>query len=121
MHFMLSLPRRYYTYSNFQTFNIFEDVSKFISVFAIISFLLQILFVVNIVYSALKGRKMTEENANPWDSNTLEWTTPVEHFHGNWPGEIPAVYRWPYDYSTGFGDKDYRPQTLPLEEGEEIH
>jgi cytochrome c oxidase subunit 1 len=121
MHFMLSLPRRYYTYSNFQTFNIFEDVSKFISVFAIISFLLQILFVINIIYSALKGRKLTEENINPWQANTLEWTTPAEHFHGNWPGEIPEVHRWPYDYSTGFGDEDYRPQHLPLEKGEEAH
>jgi cytochrome c oxidase subunit 1 len=121
MHFMLSLPRRYYTYSNFQTFNIFEDVSKFISIFAIISFLLQILFVINIVYSALKGRKMKSDNINPWDSNTLEWTTPVEHLHGNWPGDIPHVHRWPYDYSTGFGDEDYRPQTLPLEDGEEAH
>jgi cytochrome c oxidase subunit 1 len=121
MHFMLSLPRRYYTYSNFQTFNIFEDVSKFISVFAIISFLLQILFVVNIIYSALKGRKMTEDNINPWQANSLEWTTPAEHLHGNWPGDIPEVHRWPYDYSTGYGDEDYRPQNLPLEEGEEAH
>ncbi len=121
MHFMLSLPRRYYTYSNFQTFNIFEDVSKFISIFAIIAFLLQILFVINIFYSALKGRKMTEDNINPWESNTLEWTTPSEHFHGNWPGDIPEVHRWPYDYSTGYGDTDYRPQHLPLEAGEEAH
>lgn len=121
MHFMLSLPRRYYTYSNFQTFNIFEDVSKFISVFAIISFATQILFVVNIVYSALKGRKMTEDEINPWKANTLEWTTPAEHLHGNWPGEIPEVYRWPYDYSNGHGDSDYRPQTLPLAENEESH
>ena len=121
MHFMLSLPRRYYVYSNFQTFNIFEDVSKFISVFAIISFMAQILFVVNIVYSAIKGRKFTSENLNPWDSNTLEWTTPAEHFHGNWPGEIPEVHRWPYDYSTGYGDTDFRPQTEPLQDGEEAH
>ena len=121
MHFMLSLPRRYYVFSNYQTFNIFEDVSKFISVFAIISFMAQILFVVNIVYSALKGRKFTSENLNPWGSNTLEWTTPAEHLHGNWPGEIPEVYRWPYDYSTGHGDTDFRPQTEPLQEGEDAH
>jgi hypothetical protein len=24
---------------------------------------------------------------NPWKSNTLEWTAPVEHIHGNWPGD----------------------------------
>lgn len=121
MHFMLSLPRRYYVYSNFQTFNIFEDVSKFISVFAIISFMAQLLFVVNIVYSAIKGRKFTSANLNPWGSNTLEWTTPAEHIHGNWPGDTPEVHRWPYDYSTGFGDSDFRPQTEPLKEGEEAH
>ncbi|MCE2964012.1 MAG: cbb3-type cytochrome c oxidase subunit I [Chitinophagales bacterium] len=121
MHFMLSLPRRYYVYSNFQTFNIFEDVSKFISVFAIISFMAQILFVVNIVYSAFKGRKFTSENLNPWGANTLEWTTPAEHLHGNWPGDLPEVHRWPYDYSTGHGDSDFRPQTEPLKEGEEAH
>jgi cytochrome c oxidase subunit 1 len=121
MHFMLSLPRRYYIYTNFQTFQGLEDISKFISIFAIISFLAQILFVVNIVYSAFKGRKMTNENRNPWGSNTIEWTTPVEHFHGNWAGEIPTVYRWPYDYSTGFGDTDFRSQTTPLEPGEEAH
>ncbi|CAG0898386.1 unnamed protein product [Cyprideis torosa] len=121
MHFMFSLPRRYYTYANFQTFNLFEDANKFMTVFAIISFLAQLIFVVNIVYSAIKGRKMTEDDPNPWKSNTLEWTTPVEHFHGNWPGDIPEVHRWPYDYSTGFGNTDFRPQTEKLEEGEEEH
>ena len=32
-----------------------------------------------------RGEKATQ---NPWRSNTLEWTTPVEHMHGNWPGKI---------------------------------
>jgi cytochrome c oxidase subunit 1 len=61
---------------------------------------------------------------NPWKSNTLEWTTPVEHFHGNWYGEIPTVHRWPYDYSKVdangdfvYGD-DFIPQTTPLGENE---
>jgi cytochrome c oxidase subunit I len=44
---------------------------------------------------------------NPWRSNTLEWTTPVEHIHGNWPGEIPEVHRWPYDYSKPGHDEDF--------------
>ena len=29
---------------------------------------------------------------------TLEWTTPINPGHGNWPGEIPEVHRWAYDY-----------------------
>jgi len=51
----------------------------------------------------------------------LEWTTPVEHIHGNWPGKIPTVYRWPYDYSKPGKEEDFVPQVVPLEEGEEEH
>ena len=29
----------------------------------------------------------------------LEWTTASPPGHGNWPGEIPEVHRWPFDYS----------------------
>jgi len=73
-----------------------------------------------------RGAKATQ---NPWKSNTLEWTTPVEHIHGNWPGKIPEVHRWAYDYSkrvdANDDDSDYLHgqdfvlQTTPLLEGEE--
>ena len=49
-----------------------------------------------------------------WNSTTLEWTTPVEPGHGNWEGEIPAVYRWPYDYSKPGSDVDFIPQNVPF-------
>ena len=48
----------------------------------------------------------------------LEWTTPIERIHGNWPGEIPAVERWAYDYSKPGADEDFIPQTVPLKEDE---
>ena len=78
------------------------------------------------VYSAFRGPRAPQ---NPWKGTTLEWTTPVEHFHGNWYGEIPAVYRWPYDYSKVddkgefIGGDDFIPQTTPLydNETEESH
>ena len=54
-------------------------------------------------------------------STTLEWTTPVEHVHGNWPGDLPTVHRWPYDYSKPGSDVDFIMQTEPLAEGEEEH
>jgi len=57
-----------------------------------------------------RGRKSVQ---NPWKSNTIEWTAPVEHLHGNWPGEIPTVYRWPYDYGKPGADDDFIPQTIP--------
>ncbi|HQF48502.1 MAG TPA: cytochrome c oxidase subunit I, partial [Flavobacterium alvei] len=67
--------------------------------------------------SIFYGKKAVQ---NPWRSNTLEWTTPVEHIHGNWPGEIPEVHRWPYDYSNPAHDEDFVPQTVPMKEGEVV-
>ena len=54
--------------------------------------------------------------ANPWNSNTLEWTTPRRPQHGNWPGAIPTVYRWPYDYSKPGAKEDFIPQHIPYSE-----
>ena len=56
---------------------------------------------------------------SPWKSNTLEWTSQIKHIHGNWPGKIPHVYRWAYDYSKPGQDKDFVPQNIPLKKGEE--
>ena len=61
MHFMRAVPRRYYTYSNFDTFDNFQGISEFISIAAIVVFAAQILFVINFFYSAIKGRRMTED------------------------------------------------------------
>ncbi|MFM7380814.1 MAG: hypothetical protein ACKO2X_06860, partial [Bacteroidota bacterium] len=36
--------------------------------------------------------------------------------HGNWPGEIPHVHRWPYDYSRPGAPQDFILQTVPDEE-----
>ncbi|MBV1888211.1 MAG: cytochrome c oxidase subunit I, partial [Urechidicola sp.] len=74
------------------------------------------IFLANFFFSIYKGKKSVQ---NPWKANTLEWTTPVEHMHGNWPGEIPAVHRWAYDYSKPGADEDFIQQTVPLKEGEE--
>lgn len=117
MHFMTGLPRRYYTFANFDTFNNFNSLAGFISIFAIIVFLCQLIFVVNFFYSIFKGRKM--DTQNPWGSNTLEWTAPIERLHGNWPGDLPVVKRWPYDYSVN--GKITNPQTQDLAPGEQGH
>ena len=42
-------------------------------------------------------------------------TTPEERIHGNWPGEIPTVYRWAYDYSNPAYDEDFMMQNIPDE------
>ncbi len=118
MHFigMAGLPRRYYTNSAFPLFDELTDVNVLITMFAIIGAIFQIVFFWNFFYSMFYGKKATQ---NPWKSTTLEWTTPVEHIHGNWPGEIPEVHRWAYDYNKPGHDDDFVPQTVPMKDGEE--
>jgi cytochrome c oxidase subunit 1 len=97
MHFLglAAVPRRYYTNAGG---------------------IAQLLFLFNFFYSMFRGPKASQ---NPWKSNTLEWTTPVEHIHGNWPGEIPEVHRWAYDYSKPGLSEDFAPQSMPIQDGEE--
>jgi cytochrome c oxidase subunit 1 len=112
MHFMglAGVPRRYYANTAYDQFNVFVDMNQFITIAAIIGGAAQILFLFNFFYSIFKGKRAPQ---NPWHSNTLEWTAPVEHIHGNWPGEIPHVYRWAYDYSKPGAELDYIPQNVP--------
>lgn len=118
MHFLglAGLPRRYYTNTAFPMFDDLADINVLISYFAIIGTAAQLLFFFNFVYSMFRGKKADQ---NPWKSNTLEWTAPVKHMHGNWPGALPKVYRWAYDYSKPGMDEDYVPQTVPIKDGEE--
>ncbi len=120
MHFvgMAGAPRRYYEYSAFEFLNTTADLNPVISVFAIVGAISQLLFLFNFFYSIFRGQKATE---NPWAANTLEWTTPVAHVHGNWPGALPEVHRWAYDYSNPAFEEDFVPQTVPLGDGEEEH
>jgi cytochrome c oxidase subunit 1 len=119
MHYqgLAGMPRRYYDFSNWESFKMFDGLNEFISVIALIVFATQLLFIFNFFYSIFKGRKLTTQN--PWGSNTLEWTTPIRPGHGNWPGEIPEVHRWPYDY--GKDGRDFIPQTEPIGEAETRH
>ena len=119
MHFigMAGLPRRYYTNTNFPLFDDLQDVNVVITVFALVGGVFQLVFLWNFFYSMFYGAKAVQ---NPWRSNTLEWTAPVEHIHGNWPGEIPEVHRWAYDYSKPGHDEDFVPQNVPMKPGEEV-
>ena len=120
MHFLglAGLPRRYYTNSAFPMFDGLADINSVITFLALSGAVFQLIFLFNFFYSIFKGTKSVQ---NPWRSNTLEWTAPIERMHGNWPGEIPHVYRWPYDYSKPGADEDFVPQTEPLKEGEQEH
>jgi cytochrome c oxidase subunit 1 len=112
---LAGVPRRYYSYTEFPIFSDFADLSVLITMFALLGGVAQAIFAFNFIYSIYRGQRSIQ---NPWGSNTLEWTTPVEHIHGNWPGPLPVVHRWAYDYSKPGKDQDFVPQTVPLEEGE---
>ncbi|MDB5032635.1 cbb3-type cytochrome c oxidase subunit I [Mucilaginibacter sp.] len=113
MHFMGldGVPRRYYAFTEFASMQRWLSVNMFITWAAIMSACAQVAFLYNFVHSIFWGKKAIQ---NPWQANTLEWTTPVEHIHGNWPGEIPTVYRWPYDYSKPGAEEDFILQTTPF-------
>ena len=121
---MAGLPRRYYKFTEFPYFDDLANTNILISVFAFVTAGAQIFFVYNFIHSIFYGKKAEQ---NPWKSNTLEWTTPVKHIHGNWPGEIPQVHRWSYDYSKlnkeetdyEIAGQDFVPQNVPLQEHEE--
>ena len=119
MHFMglAGVPRRYYQFTLLEDFNVWMDVNKLITVSAIVGGAAQLLFIYNFFYSIFKGKKAT---ANPWQANSLEWSTPVERIHGNWPGEIPTVYRGPYEYSRPDREEDFFPQYVPDDSAPEV-
>lgn len=119
MHYqgLAGLPRRYTDWSNWQSFKEFGGMNSFISTVAMVVFAVQLLFVFNFFYSIFKGRKVKTQN--PWGANTLEWTTPINPGHGNWPGDIPEVHRWAYDY--GKDGREFIPQTEPVGANESKH
>lgn len=112
MHFMglAGVPRRYFQFTLLEDFLIWNDVNVMITVAAIVAGLAQLLFLWNFFYSIFRGPKSVQ---NPWQSNTLEWSAPVEHMHGNWPREIPTVYRGPHEYSRPDREEDFYPQHIP--------
>lgn len=115
MHYIgiAGFPRRYYSWTNFETFSGFADLNMLVSVAAVLTLAAQFIFLFNFFYSMFRGRLAP---ANPWNATTLEWTTPRNPGHGNWVGEIPSVYRWPYDYSKPGAKEDFIPQTIPYSE-----
>jgi cytochrome c oxidase subunit 1 len=86
-------------------------LNQFISISAIVLGTVQIIFVVNFLVSLFRG-KVCERN--PWNSNTLEWTTTSPAPHGNFE-TTPVVYRGPYEYVETPEHGDHLPQTLHVE------
>jgi cytochrome c oxidase subunit 1 len=104
--------RRIYNPLQYDFLKPLQPLQIFISISAFVLGAAQFLFLANIIWSAFKGEKASE---NPWHANTLEWTTPSPPGHGNWPGTVPVVYHGPYEYSSPLTTEDYLPQSQQLE------
>lgn len=108
------MPRRYSGYSENYWLNDLLGINVFISYAAFALGASQLIFLLNFFGSWIFGKKA---ESNPWESNTLEWTTPSPIPYYNYE-KIPTVYRNPYEYSSGeaSGGKDWFPQDEPPQE-----
>jgi len=117
MHYLgfLGVPRRYFATGD--TGFIPESASTLnagITVSAIIVGVVQLVFVINLIYSLRYGKKAEK---NPWQSCGLEWQTlDIPPKHGNWGNQLPVVHRWAYDYSVPNTVEDFIPQNQPDDE-----
>ena len=88
----------------------FQPMNRFITISAILLFVVQIPFVVNFFWSLFRGKKA---EINPWRDNGLEWTVPSPPPHGNFE-TTPTVYRGAYEFSSPeAAPEDFLPQSAP--------
>ncbi len=113
MHYLgfMGVPRRYFAIegTNFIPASA-QTLNEAITIAALVVGAAQILFLYNLVASYFRGRP---SGGNPWNATTLEWQTPeTPPVHGNFGKELPAVYRWAYDYSVPGVKEDFIPQNV---------
>src|SRR5262245_53860729 len=103
--------RRIYDYTHFPELNVewMNNLREFATISLWVMLAFQPIFLWNFFYSMFKGEKAGK---NPYNANTLEWTTESPAPHGNW-AELPTVYRGPYEYSVPGRKSDYWPQNEP--------
>jgi cytochrome c oxidase subunit 1 len=108
---ILGVPRRYFDFNALQYLPPQTSALNIaITVAALTVGAVQLIFLGNLIWSALWGKRA---EANPWGATTLEWQTPTTPPpHGNWGAQTPTVYRWAYDYSVPGAERDFIPRTF---------
>lgn len=105
-------PTQYEHLRNVQPIQIFVSISAFGLALS------TLVFFWNFFRSLKHGEKAP---ANPWLSNTLEWSIPSPaRLHGNFV-KPPVVYHGPYEYSVPGLEFDYLPQNVPSHDVKIIH
>ncbi len=107
---MGGLIRRYYDHGEFTYAEGLGGLNLPITLLSGVLMLGQFVFLWNFFKSAFAGEKSPD---NPWDSTTLEWTTPSPPGHGNWQGPLPDADRDPYDYGPNDDGSDFVSQGSP--------
>src|SRR5229473_972324 len=107
---MLGMPRRYANFGEYEFLKNSHSLVLFVTIAAIITVAVQIVFYFNFFWSMFKGKKATD---NPWEATTLEWTTATPPPHDNFAGRLPTVYRGPYEFSVPGAPKDFVMQNEP--------
>jgi cytochrome c oxidase subunit 1 len=112
MHTMgiVGMPRRFAQFTEYEFLKELHPLVVFVSIAAIATVLVQVLFYFNLVWSIFKGKRAPE---NPWDATTLEWVTTSPPPHDNFAGHLPVVYRGPYEFAVPGATKDFVMQTEP--------
>ena len=86
-------------------------VHQFITVAALFTGAVQIIFLYNLIYSRFKGEVASD---NPWEATSLEWSTPTTPPpHNNFGDKLPEVFHDPYQYGVEGSAGDYVMQTSP--------
>ncbi|MCI0398760.1 MAG: cbb3-type cytochrome c oxidase subunit I [Chloroflexi bacterium] len=100
------MPRRIADPYNYEFLAPLQGLNQFMTISAYVLGLAQLVLFANFFVSLYRGKTAA---ANPWQSNTLEWTTssppPLENFH-----TTPVVQRGPYEYSSPENGEDWLPQ-----------
>jgi cytochrome c oxidase subunit I len=114
MHAMglVGMPRRYASFAEYQFLTKTHPLVMFVTVAAIITAFVQLIFLFNFFWSMFKGAKASD---NPWEATTLEWTTTTPPPHDNFGGKLPVVYRGAYEFAVPDAPDDYVMQTTPDE------
>ena len=112
MHTMgiAGMPRRYAQFTEYEFLKSLHPLVVFVSIAAIFTVLVQLIFYFNLIWSVFKGKKAGD---NPWEATTLEWTTTSPPPHDNFAGVLPTVYRGPYEFAVPGAPNDFVMQNEP--------